>query len=221
MNNKVDKFFKDKLGGHTLQPSAQAWEKVESHLSKKNKMAVWLRVAAAVALFGLLLFAALNWEGYTSKQNDIVEQKSPQTPAPEPKVEAQVPAPQVAKQEAPKIESKPKTQVVEEEPVQIAEVVKEEEQTESPVAMNEPSPVTELTETAEKPVVIVYSLPTIRKKEAVEPVVAETKKTAIERVLEIAKDVKNSDSPLADLREKKDEIFALDFRKDKTKKQNY
>ena len=59
----------------------------------------------------------------------------------------------------------------------------------------------------------------MKKQEATpEPLVAEQKKTGFERVIEIAKEVKTGEA-LGELRQAKDDIFALDFRKDKNKKQ--
>jgi cytoskeletal protein RodZ len=233
--NKVDKFFKDKLEGHSLQPSPQAWEKVESHLSKKNRMVLWLRVAAAFALLGLLTFALMTWNGYTSNENEIVETEKQKPVAPEKQEVAPAPQQQVAEAPSKKRDQtsrKPqKTEqrtadVVTDDVIQIPEP-QQVALNEATTANNELQAATEepqvTAQLVEKPIVIVYSLPSIKKKEVTpEPIVADAaKKTGLERVLEIAKEVKNSDSPLADLREAKDDIFALEFRnKDKSKKQN-
>src|ERR1044071_355585 len=68
MSNKLDKLFKEKLEEHSLQPTAQAWERVEAHLGKKNKMVLWVRVAAAVMLLGVLTFVGINWSNSTSEE---------------------------------------------------------------------------------------------------------------------------------------------------------
>src|SRR5690349_14724044 len=90
MNNKADKLFKEKLETHTLQPSAQAWEKVESHLSKKNKMVVWVRVAAAIAVLGALTIVALNWDTNKEQKVEVVKKEEAPKEAPQqvqPKIE--------------------------------------------------------------------------------------------------------------------------------------
>jgi len=74
MSNKVDRLFKDKLEEHTIQPSAQAWDKVEAHLGKKNKMVVW-RIAAGVVLLGVLTFVGLKWNE-TETGKELVKNRS-------------------------------------------------------------------------------------------------------------------------------------------------
>jgi len=230
MSNKVDKLFKDKLEGDSLQPSAQAWEKVEAHLGKKNKMVLWLRVAAVVVLLSALTFVALRWNSnYEEPQQELVKQNDERTPKTTPVDEPKQP---VASQKSEvrsresgarsqdagrrTQEAKPRTQNLEPR-------TQNAEPTEQLAVVPEQTVVSEPTLSTQKGITLTYSLPSVKKPEATpEPVVAETKKTGLERVLEIAKEVKNSDSPLGELREAKNDIFALDFKKDKdkNKKQN-
>src|SRR5215212_8552064 len=72
MNNRVDNFFKHKLKEHQLSPSANGWEKVEANLSKKNKTILWFRLAAAIALIGILTFAILQWMVKGDQQPQLV-----------------------------------------------------------------------------------------------------------------------------------------------------
>jgi hypothetical protein len=225
MSNKVDKLFKDKLEGHALQPSAQAWEKVEAHLGKKNKIVVW-RIAAGVALLGVLTFVALNWNKTESKREFAkkeTEVRSKESEVKEKKVES-IPS-TIENKLAPKKINRKKTV----EPVVIpAPVVEEPEVIEQQVAVveqldieqqNVESPIVNVEQPkTKKGITLTYSLPPVKKQE--EPVVAqaEPRKTGLERVLEIAREVKNGDSRLAELREAKDDILALDFRKDKKQK---
>jgi hypothetical protein len=222
MDTKVDKLFKEKLEADTLQPSAQAWEKIESHLSKKNKMVVWLRVAAAIALLGLLTFAALNWGVYKAPKTELVkEEVKPQekpTVVPEEKKEEKK---LVAEAPAPKKKQKLERAVTPVAPME-QEVAIVEEKINTPLTDRIDNTDQVIEKKAEKPITLVYSLPTIKKEAPVEPVAAETKKTGLERVLEIAKEVKNADNPLGELRDAKDNILAFEFKKDKdkTKKNN-
>lgn len=220
MNNKVDKLFKEKLETHTLQPSAQAWEKVDSHLSKKNKMVVWLRVAAAIALLGAVTFVVVD---FSEPKKEIVKKKieEPKTQedplvVPEQKQVAEVPVKKKSLQRSqPKRVVAPVIQEVQPEPEQVAIV----EEPVAPVVVEAPK--------KERSITLTYSLPSIKKQqpEATETAVAtveEPKKTGFERVLEIAKEVKNADNPLGELREAKNDILAFEFKKDKdkNKKQN-
>ncbi len=36
MDHNTDKFFERLVGDHRLEPGAQAWEKIEANLAKKN-----------------------------------------------------------------------------------------------------------------------------------------------------------------------------------------
>lgn len=248
MSNKVDKLFKDKLEGHSLQPSAQAWEKVEAHLVKKNKIGLMLRTAAAIAVIGVVTFVGLNWndgkemtkeiakqepvgEGKQEEgakgvrsQEEVVSSKEEVVSSKESGVRSQESPGTVKKQT-----KKPKTQPVPEQPRQQPVEQPIEQSLDHPIeqiAAVEDSPTQQpshlATRQPEKGITLTYSLPPV-KNEVTEPAIAavksEEKRTGLERVLAIAREVKNGD-PLGELREAKDDIFAFDFRKDKTKKQH-
>jgi hypothetical protein len=70
MENKIDQFFKDKMEGHTLPPSEDAWAKVETNLSKKNNFAVW-RIAAAILITGALI-SVIIWSQCDEKNNEQI-----------------------------------------------------------------------------------------------------------------------------------------------------
>ena len=76
-----------------------------------------------------------------------------------------------------------------------------------------------------KRMVLVYSLPTVVKKTEADAVVVaaadEEKRTGLQKVMDAALEVKSGDNPLGELREAKDELFALEFRKDKNKGKNH
>ena len=229
MSNKVDKLFKEKLEGHSIQPSAQAWEKVEGHLGKKNKMVLWLRVAAAVMLLGLLTYAGLNWNnGYEEPQEQLVKEEIKKESGERSqesgvKAEEQVASNKKSEYRSKKQEAsaqrsalstqnpEPRTQNLEpiiEKPIEQIAVVPEVQ-----------AQSTEMK--AAKGITLTYTLPTKKQTAVEEPMVAEVKKTGFERVIEIAKEVKNGDNALGELRQAKDDIFALDFRKDKVKTKKY
>ena len=221
--SKLDKLFKEKLEVHSLQPSAQAWEKVDAHLAKKNKMVVWVRVAAAVALLGLLTFAALNWDkNYEEPKQELVKKEDSKAPKTEQAPEEKQP---VAKQEVRRQKTedrsqKPEPRTLNSEPGTLNSEQETEKLIEQIAVVPEPVITPEPEIKKEKGITLTYSLPAIKKPEAAaEPMVAEAKKTGLERVLEIAKEVKNGDNPLGELREAKNDILALEFRKDKSKKE--
>lgn len=86
------------------------------------------------------------------------------------------------------------------------------------VVVAEPTRVAQVTKT-ERPVVIEFTLESISK----EPVIAvaqnkEVENSGLKKILEAARDVKNGDSDLGIIRDAKDQLFALDFKKDKPKR---
>jgi hypothetical protein len=241
MDNKVDKLFKEKLESHSLQPSAQAWEKVEAHLGKKNRMVLWVRVAAAVALFGVLTIVGLNWnddnkktkeiakDEVTKERNDegtkketIVEEKEQPAPAvrKDNNKQSVADAHEVVDSRQKTVDGRDEAAVdtgeVEQQVASITEPVVEPVVTESVAEQHTPGIENEA-KSIQKGITLTYSLPPVKKEEPAVVAQVEEKKTGLERVLEIAREVKNGD-PLGELREAKNDILALEFRKDKNKK---
>ena len=71
----------------------------------------------------------------------------------------------------------------------------------------------------EKPVVIEFTLESISKEPIIEVAQAnEAESSGLKKILETALDVKNGDSDLGIIRDAKNQLFALDFKKDKTKR---
>ena len=112
--------------------------------------------------------------------------------------------------------TKPKTINVTTVPSTIKEVVPE------PLMM-ETLPIETTAEASikEKPIVIEYTLESILPQKKETPIVAEIdeRKNGFQKALEFAREAKNSDSPLGEIRQAKDDLFALNFKKDKQKKQ--
>jgi hypothetical protein len=242
MNNRIDKVFKDKLESHQLSPSPAAWDKLERQLAKKNKAYVWLRAAAVLALFSMATVVAINWPSASTPENEQAKQETaePQQniPVQDPKSDQPVTNDQATEQqpvEQPRVaetekvaatprrsdparENKPAAEdQYENPPVQFDDV---------PELIADATPVIEQTPVAPetiqsqetKPVVIVYTLPAIPRKDATQ--LEEEKKKGFQRVLEVANNVKNADSPFGELREAKNDLFALEFRRDKDKNKN-
>lgn len=230
MSNKTDKLFKEKLAEHALPPSAQAWEKIEAGLSKKNKAILWFRVAAVLALMALLTFALLQWnynETTTTtpslaQQTDSAQQKKEITPlaAEEEKKPEQVnPLSSSPKTIVPVVKKKAEQQPIalqEEQMIRPQEEVKVDEIKQEPIVVN-----TTTASVAKKSMKITFHLPSIeskneRKEEvavaAVEPVAE--KKNTLQRAFD---EIRTADV-LGTIREAKDNLFALEFKKDKSKK---
>ena len=221
--NKIDGIFKKKLEDLALEPRSEAWVKLEAKLSKKNSGLIWFRSAAALLLMGLLITSII-WlqrdenqqvaeqlknvnPSKISKENKLKDTLSQSTPREANKITE-------AKRKSNSIKAKTIN------PSTVPPTVKEIEPEPPKIEILSTETVAEVT-IKEKPIVIEYTLESIipQKKEA--PIVAENdeKKKGLQKALDFAREAKNSDSPLGGIRQAKDDLFALNFKKDKQKKQ--
>jgi hypothetical protein len=225
MSNKIDKLFSRKLSDHSMAPRAEAWSRIESGLSKKNKFVIVWRVAAVFVLLGLLTGSWFYWQGQSDRavrlatKNLVPNETIPEvTKAPAVTPLKEEPIQQVAsnnnqeKKTTPIKEKKKTTQQPQEiinDPDPTLAIVEEPIQIESVT-------VTQVAKT-EKPIVIEFTLaPVPSTKTAIAQ--ASEEKPALKKIWDKALDIKNGDAELGGLRMAKNELFALDFRKDKSKR---
>jgi hypothetical protein len=229
MENKLDKLFRDKLEHHSMQPSANAWEKVAAGFPKKNNTIVWVwRMAAAVALLGIvgiLIFNSLDSDKSTEMANDNTPKVEETTPVDSNKqevkpMEIQKVVPQPEHPVAQKKESEQINKSVFNQPVvqDVAEVKQEtikeniEAVTETIVTPQEEIAVAKVEETQpkaeqQKTRVLVYSLAAVERKPEEQP----AKVKPLQRVLTFAKDVKGGETTtLASVRNWKDNLLGTD-----------
>jgi len=231
MNNSIDSFFREKLEEHSVAPDASAWSRVESGLSKKNKVVVWFRAAAALVLIamGTWLFYSVN---NTTENTEVVAELKSEiktneaiVPREEEQVQNQLPAvtdettknQRVAKVD--KQRATPETKVEERDEVATPDLTEEPKVTLAENLVIEKTEITEV-EIGEKrePIVIVYELKDIvKKKPDIDFEELPERKNGLKKVWEIASDVRNGESPIVGLRQAKEEILALNFRKDDKK----
>lgn len=228
--SQTDELFKSKLADHRVAPSANAWAKVEAGLAKKNNTWVW-RLAAAFLLLGLL------GGTFYLRNSPEAEHQLAETPVTVPQKQATVTEQATEKNYAPAETEQPvipavqkKQTVPQHKPVTVTPQVKPQvaaipEMAQPDVTLMEQIPAfaeTHTTASAQtrKPIVIEFTLDALPVK-AAEPVVADAdteEKSGFKKILEKARDIKNGDSELGSLRDAKNELFAFDFRKDKTKR---
>lgn len=218
--NRIDQLFKSKLAEHRLAPPADGWTKVETRLVKKNSLQLVWRIAAALALIGVLAFA---WYGrITSEEPAQSLTLQPETSTPQPDIVEQPTSEVVTLQKATPIASirKQASKKITNEMVEnpstpgVTELVEPAISIETVVALELGTEAS-----IEKPIVIEFILePMPTKPVAVadtEPVDSET---GIKKILDKALDIKNGEGDFGSLRNVKNELFALDFRKDKLKR---
>ncbi len=228
MSNKVDKLFKEKLGEHSLSPSAKAWEKIEANLAKKNKGVIWFRVAAVLALVGLLTFIWIRKEktalpDQMANQDQVKTEKEKPAPVKEKAAKQLLPSitQQTVKKENNTLSKKKHQNTINPEPVspktnneQPALAVMNEKKEEVPVITTE---VKSAQVTTPKSIKLTFSLPSLKEEvnEAEQAVAAtEEKKSTLQKAVN---DIRTGDV-LGSLRDAKDDLFAWEFKKDKTKK---
>ena len=234
--NNVDKFFASKLSEHTIEPGDKAWSHIAANLPKKNNAILWFRAAAGIAIAGLALMLWF-YSGTDESFNQNIAQQSEETQPVDEKAskedelltataetnsvnQDQKPATikkeyaQAAAQPKKKAEKNETMPLAQEPAVQIAQV-------EQPVTTNAEQleqidlTATVVGEETSKPIVIVFELKEITKKEnPYELDLSPQKKSGIKKVLEIANDVRTGDSPIGGLRQAKEEIFAFNFKKE-------
>lgn len=233
MSNRMDQLFKKKLSDHTLTPSPEAWSKIEAGLSKKNKFVIFWRAAAAFIMCGLLVGS---WVYFQSKDENQIKQLAVGEKA---KVEAAthesgketrttenlvkkestshsttVKKREVEVQKKNLIVNTPQLAIIESKPT--ADIDPKEKETEI-LEVIEPK-TTVAAVKVEKPIVIEFTLDAIPSNQTTVAKVDEVEKTQLKKIWDKALDIKNGETELGGLRMAKNELFALDFRKDKTKR---
>lgn len=229
MSNRIDQFFKDKLADVRQAPSADAWSRIESGLTKKNKYVIVWRIAAVLALLGLLFGSLYVTRNTVSPEQELVKD-SPEknAPATQQRIDSlsrkQTQENKLLTTVKEKPQQKPKQQQIRKEVIQNQAVLPEQEKKEEipnePIleqATVEQVTVAEAIKT-EKPVVIEYTLKSIADTKTEIQTTQTQEKTGLKKLWDAAKDVKNGNSDLGLLRDAKNDLFAFEFRKDKTKR---
>ena len=225
MSDRIDEFFKTKLTDHAMAPTPRAWSKVEANLSKKNKGIIWFRAAAALLFLGLLVVTIV-WlqskriettsptitnaivfgekETLLKKSNAEGElkydlKKKPRTTTPRQSYLTHVDKSiEIKNQVLQKIEQSGEEDNI----IEVAE----------PIAVSQPK--------VKKPIVLEFRLEEVSTPMPLtklnEQEVAEVdSKSGIQKAIGFALEVKNGESPVMNLRQAKENLFALNFKKDK------
>ncbi len=230
--NKLDELFERKLADHSIVPSPGTWENVESRLSKKNKTVIRMRWAA-VLMFGSLLFSLL-WTG----NREISLPVANKTQLTQPKTEAD---PGLTALDAKvKKDSHPVDKEMMKKVRQLNMRVQptsstilassvREEITEDPIHAAEVQNFNSLemikpSETP-RPIVLSFTLDPVVYSQAENTeekgtMTEEKKDKSFRRMMKVASKMKNSESPMGEIRNMKEELFALDFKNKATNKKH-
>ena len=227
MTSQPDRLFRDKLENFQRPASVAAWEKIESGLNKNQSKGIWLKFAAGLTLFAVatyVLWPADQIENQQVSNSTLVSPKTENAQKNNPeKVIPVTPTESATPKAVAKNKSAKKPQ-----PVFTSESLKENEETDpEPVVVQiEPGVQVAVVETETPTKTIVYTAEEVnakflRKKSPGEATVSEKKTSGIQKLIGLAYTRKNPDQGLGDLRQKKDEILALNFlsNEDKTNKE--
>jgi hypothetical protein len=246
MNQQPDKLFREKLESLSRPAPVSAWSRVEAELNKKKDKNLWLKIAASLLV--LAVAAVFLWTSRSAEQtiNRVAENpvktqkpvlKKEETPEQsaitlpekeEPSTASVKKAVAPVKKKMKKAESVP---VLETSPQEmVAEVLlsqkEKNEMTENSIVPAEEETLIAQSITEEAAgVTLVYSVEEVNakyldKKSLAQATSGEKKPSTLRKLLDKAYDLKHNQDPFGDLRQKKNEILALNFRSEKQRSQN-
>jgi len=241
MENKIDQFFKDKLEGHALPPSEEAWTNIEANLPKKNNVAVW-RIAAAILIAGALISVIL-WSqradhdqpviagNHLPKDNSMKEKRAASNTLKEKKKEVSTLPQQslITPGSKPIIQGKknnksvttPELVPLEKKMVTSEESVATVEKNKSSLVITSEDKPEEKIKPEATPAATIASTRqksiklefTLEDFSSAPPeATVEAKSSGLKKVWDVAREVKNGDRPVHEI---KNELFALSFKKNK------
>ncbi len=229
MTSQPDKLFRDKLENFQQPTPAAVWEKIEAGLERDRYKGMWMKIAAGLLLLSVAAF--LLWPSTPLENTQPLTNVNPATPEKETVEEnnASVPVPSIAVEQdqlKKRITPKIKNNVIKkEEPILVAESIENNTLTIEPIETIAMMETNSAEETPSR--TIVYTAEEVnakflRKKLPVEATPEAKKSSGMQKLMGLAYNLKNTDNGLGDLRQKKDEILALNFlsnenKTDKTK----
>lgn len=232
MNQQPDKFFRDKLHNYAPRVSADTWNRIEAARKKGKKPVMWLKAAATILLLAVAGMLLYPWrtpvKQHIAENTKPKEQSQPQTHEAPVSEEIQ-PADTSTAPAVPRTEKKaPADRQVPPQRQQAA--VKKR----APAALDRKPTVTPRetlppaeSHAGDQPaqvsaahadnITIVFSAEEVNskyltKKVLAEATPAEEASSTLKKLLDKAHDLKHNQDFLGDLRQKKNEILALNFK---------
>ena len=222
MTSQPEKLFREKLEHFQRPAPAAAWDRIEAGLEQPHRKGLWLKIAAGLLLLSVAAFLLWpttenNSDVLTSTSDPVVPEEhntlpeetvTPLSPVVEEKIAEQKNTPKQVKA-ATSIQSEPMLATVEEKEIlPVTETI-------LPETIVAESPSEAIASTT-----IVYTADEVNarfmKKDLPAEATPEEKKTSgIQKLMGLAYDLKNNDTAFGDLRQKKNEILALNFKEEK------
>jgi hypothetical protein len=228
MTSQPDKFFRDTLENFQRPAPINAWEKIETNSNKSNSKGLWLKIAAGLLL--LCLAGFLLWPTEGSEKAIIVDAKGnePIVSAQKNKSTEKITPSVAGNQKAESKSTSLKKKALRKQDSSLITESKNEATFLEPESIETPSvqASAETNSAATLPSrTIVYTAEEVNakylRKKTLPEATTETKKSSgLQKLMGLAYELKNTDNGLGDLRQKKNEILALNFlNEDKPKKE--
>ena len=248
MNQQPDKLFREKLERFNKPISANAWKRIESGLEKKIRKGLLLKVAASIVL--LAAAGVFLWPQGTPEVHQKIAQKNTEkkiktpsmkknlspaieraSPEHEPGEVTNVPSNSKAINKSQKKIKSPTGEDTIPAKIVVADLQQEKITSILPESnLAEPAPliaemVVQNTAAKDAGVHIIYTAEEVNekyldKKSLAEATTGEKKPSTLKKLLDKAYDMKYNQDPFGDLRQKKNEILALNFKNEKQRSQN-
>ena len=222
MTSQPDKLFREKLENFQRPAPVGAWDKIETNLARPNNKVIWMRIAAGIAL--LTAAAIVLWPAQEEKERIAIKQDQlpviknddpvKQQPTPVNKEETSVNKTSVAKTERTPVKKQTTAPVAPEKKQTLQEPVV------IPIPQQELVAEVVVPETTETSTTLVYTVAEVnskflKKKLPIEATPDNKDASGIQKLIGLAYAAKNSETGLGELRQKKDDLLALSFGKNK------
>jgi hypothetical protein len=231
MTSQPDKLFREKLENFSTPAPSAAWSRIEAGLDQSNRSFGWMKIAASITLVSVATF--LLWPSASTQLAEVASTTKPvESIAPNVTEPADAGLGKITSQaESIKPKNTQRNDVTDNTikleaanaEVLIAEVVTiQTESTPTEVIIPETTTQPEIPVDASQ--TITYSAEEVNakflKKEVVAEATTEEKKTSgIQKLIGVAYTLASADAGLGNIRQRKDEVLALNFR-DKKQGQN-
>jgi hypothetical protein len=222
MNQSVDSLFKSKLETYASPAPQEAWYRIESTLRQSSNKKLWLKFAAGIALFATASIVLIN--SIPADEQPHVQQFSELKDSPsEPQAMSSQPQKTVTPATPEVTQLKRLKSPVNDEPQQLA-IVEEVVPVNAVESENQALVIEENIAEQATGLVIVYLAEEVNSKyllktTGAEATVEQKKSSRIQKLAGLAHNLSNEDL-LGDLRDRKNELFALNFLDDKKEKKN-
>ena len=238
-----DKLFQDKLRGYERPVSGDTWHKIAVNLDKKKSDKIWLKLAASILLVALCGIGLWNLLDVPSKniargsEKPIEEQpakvKDPRNVETLPQTSGNAETPDVA---AGKEKFQAHKNAVTTRKKKVKSINKKENVPAALPVVEDHTPVPEnsiansesvatVPVNNERKVTLIFNAEHVNEKflnknPIVQATPDEKKPSTLRKLLDKAYDLKHNQDPLGNLRQRKNEIFALNFKNDKQRSEN-